>query len=206
MHDADPKDATSFEIVVWLLQIGRGHTDRAELLGLIEKNHMQREELAAQCNMLARDEEPLAREIVERSMKDSPHAAVRGHATFALAQAALRDADAAQRMRDEKDEEKLARLRKFTPADQLAKLDSMDIPAVRKDAEAMLERVANEYADVSAGKRTLGEQASNQLFEMRHLVVGKPAPDIEAEDLAGTPFKLSDYRGKVVLLDFWGHW
>jgi cytochrome oxidase Cu insertion factor (SCO1/SenC/PrrC family) len=59
---------------------------------------------------------------------------------------------------------------------------------------------------VTSGKRTLGEQASNHLFELRNLVVGKSAPDIEAEDLDGTPFKLSDYRGKVVLLDFWGHW
>jgi peroxiredoxin len=38
------------------------------------------------------------------------------------------------------------------------------------------------------------------------LAVGKVAPDIEGEDLAGVPFKLSDYRGKVVMLDFWGDW
>jgi AhpC/TSA family len=38
------------------------------------------------------------------------------------------------------------------------------------------------------------------------LLIGKVVPDIAAEDLDGKPFKLSDYRGKVVLLDFWGHW
>ena len=32
------------------------------------------------------------------------------------------------------------------------------------------------------------------------------APEIEAEDLDGVSFKLSDYRGKVVVLDFWGNW
>ncbi len=31
-------------------------------------------------------------------------------------------------------------------------------------------------------------------------------PEIEAEDLDGVTFKLSDYRGKVVVLDFWGNW
>jgi cytochrome oxidase Cu insertion factor (SCO1/SenC/PrrC family) len=36
--------------------------------------------------------------------------------------------------------------------------------------------------------------------------IGKEAPEIEGEDIDGNRFKLSDYRGKVVLLDFWGHW
>ncbi len=36
--------------------------------------------------------------------------------------------------------------------------------------------------------------------------VGDMAPDFEAAGLDGTAFKLSDYRGKVVLLDFWATW
>ncbi len=35
---------------------------------------------------------------------------------------------------------------------------------------------------------------------------GKPAPEITGEDLDGVPMKLSDFRGKVVVLDFWGNW
>lgn len=35
---------------------------------------------------------------------------------------------------------------------------------------------------------------------------GKPAPDFEAVDLDGKSFKLSDYRGKVLLIDFWATW
>jgi thiol-disulfide isomerase/thioredoxin len=34
--------------------------------------------------------------------------------------------------------------------------------------------------------------------------IGQVAPEIDGEDLDGVRFKLSDYRGKVVLLDFWG--
>jgi cytochrome oxidase Cu insertion factor (SCO1/SenC/PrrC family) len=33
---------------------------------------------------------------------------------------------------------------------------------------------------------------------------GKPAPDIHGIDADAKSFQLSDYRGKVVLLDFWG--
>jgi hypothetical protein len=38
------------------------------------------------------------------------------------------------------------------------------------------------------------------------LAVGKVAPDIEGEDIDGNVFRLSDYRGQVVVLDFWGNW
>jgi len=36
--------------------------------------------------------------------------------------------------------------------------------------------------------------------------LGMVAPDIEGMDLSGGAFKLSDYEGKVVFLDFWGDW
>jgi thiol-disulfide isomerase/thioredoxin len=38
------------------------------------------------------------------------------------------------------------------------------------------------------------------------LIDGKPAPEIRGVDADGQSFQLSDYRGKVVLLDFWATW
>ena len=35
---------------------------------------------------------------------------------------------------------------------------------------------------------------------------GKPAPDFSTTDLDGKPISLQQYRGKVVLLDFWAVW
>ena len=37
-------------------------------------------------------------------------------------------------------------------------------------------------------------------------VVGTPAEDFQLMDLNGTPQSLVDYRGKVVLLNFWATW
>lgn len=37
-------------------------------------------------------------------------------------------------------------------------------------------------------------------------LVGKPAPDFEVETLDGPRFRLSDHRGKIVVLDFWASW
>ena len=38
------------------------------------------------------------------------------------------------------------------------------------------------------------------------LKVGATAPDFPATDLAGKPVKVSDFKGKVVILDFWATW
>jgi peroxiredoxin len=35
---------------------------------------------------------------------------------------------------------------------------------------------------------------------------GRPAPDFTLTDIDGTPHKLSDYRGKDVILVFWATW
>ncbi len=83
-----------------------------------------------------------------------------------------------------------------------------------KDAEApdearivaLLERIRDQYGDIQRGRRTLGQSAGGDLREIQHLSVGKVAPDIVGEDIDGVAFKLSDYRGKLVLLDFWGDW
>jgi peroxiredoxin/outer membrane lipoprotein-sorting protein len=40
----------------------------------------------------------------------------------------------------------------------------------------------------------------------RVLLTGKNAMDFELKDLQGTQVRLSDYRGKIVLLDFWATW
>jgi hypothetical protein len=74
------------------------------------------------------------------------------------------------------------------------------------EAEKLFEQVAEKYADVKHYRGTLSDAAKGDLFELRNLTIGKMAPDIEGEDIDGKKFKLSDYRGKVVVLDFWGHW
>jgi len=92
-------------------------------------------------------------------------------------------------------------------AEGMPDTDAKAIEKVQQESEQLYERVVEKYADVKAGfQGTIGDQAKNELFEMKFLSKGKPAPEIEAEDLDGKQFKLSDYKGKVVLIDFWGNW
>lgn len=72
--------------------------------------------------------------------------------------------------------------------------------------ERLLERLISEFADIPIRDDTLGSFAERRLFALRNLQVGMKAPDITGKDMDGVAMKLSDFRGKVVLLDFWGFW
>src|SRR5262249_49356168 len=120
--------------------------------------------------------------FLEQVVRENPCKDTKGLATYALAKRYLMQADRGPTL---------------TP-DQ--------IEALNQKAEKLLLAVKNEFASVKTGEATLGESIKNELFILQHLVVGKVAPDIVGEDTDGKKFKLSDYRGKVVMLDFWGHW
>ena len=71
----------------------------------------------------------------------------------------------------------------------------------------MPKKAAAKYRDVKMPwGGPVGEQANAELFEIRHLTVGKTVADIDGKDQDGKPFKLSDYCGKVVLLYFWSEY
>jgi len=74
----------------------------------------------------------------------------------------------------------------------------------RAECEKLLRRASEELGDVKlAVGGTVGGKAQVELDDLLHLSVGQVAPEIEGEDQDGKRFKLSDYKGKVVLLDFW---
>lgn len=74
-------------------------------------------------------------------------------------------------------------------------------PDAAKRRIELLERLAKEYPDTMEGRAAKGALNSE-----RNLSIGAAAPDFTTKDVDGVEFKLSDYRGKVVVLDFWGFW
>jgi thiol-disulfide isomerase/thioredoxin len=73
-----------------------------------------------------------------------------------------------------------------------------------KEAEKVLTELSTEkYADVA---KPWAEEMEKLLFVARHLAIGRTAPDIAGEDAENRKMKLSDFRGKVVVLDFWASW
>jgi len=88
------------------------------------------------------------------------------------------------------------------------KAASLFVLAKAKRDRALLERLGKEYADEKYRATTYGAMAKAHLnvHDKATLKVGQPAPEIEGINHEGKPLKLSDFRGKVVVLDFWGDW
>ena len=76
-----------------------------------------------------------------------------------------------------------------------------------QESEAVFERAIEQYGDVKVPYgETVAAKAKSEIYEIRHLSVGREVLDIEGPDQEGQPFKLSDYRGKIVLLYFWSQY
>jgi hypothetical protein len=73
----------------------------------------------------------------------------------------------------------------------------------QNEAEKLFARMAESTDPAHKG---FVERAKNELKELQLHGLGKPVPEIAGDDLNGQSFKLSDYKGKVVLIDFWGFW
>jgi thiol-disulfide isomerase/thioredoxin len=85
-------------------------------------------------------------------------------------------------------------------------LQSNGDPQDSAQAVELLERIVAEFPDVRVGGATLKQVVEPALFRTKHLSIGSQPPDISGRDQDGVEFRLSDYRGKVVVLDFWADW
>lgn len=68
----------------------------------------------------------------------------------------------------------------------------------KERAKTLLEELARSSPTPGAK-----EEAESRLKRSARLQVGSPAPDIVGKDIEGAAFKLSDLRGRIVVLDFW---
>ena len=78
----------------------------------------------------------------------------------------------------------------------------------------LFKRCGDEFKDVRIELQSedrsfeyaLGDVVKPIIFAAENLSVGRKALDIEGKDVDGKSFKLSDFRGKVVVLDFFADW
>ncbi|GEP96293.1 TlpA disulfide reductase family protein [Chitinophaga cymbidii] len=60
--------------------------------------------------------------------------------------------------------------------------------------------------DVSAQQTGTGKRLGDRIAILKKSAIGEPMIDFSQPDVNGKPVKLSDFKGKYVLLDFWASW
>jgi hypothetical protein len=90
---------------------------------------------------------------------------------------------------------------------QLALLVGLDArfgDAGREEALGLLARISERFAQREFLGMDAAQFVAGARYEIEHLRLGQTAPDFATVDQDGVAFKLVDYRGRVVVLDFWG--
>jgi len=84
--------------------------------------------------------------------------------------------------------------------------DATTRQTAQQQAEAAFQKIITDFPTTKVQGFPMAELAATRLFELTQLSEGAPAPEITGTDPAGQTFKLSDSRGRHVLLVFWGDW
>jgi hypothetical protein len=202
LAEKHPKDPAAVEALVWVVNHSGNAAPggaRAKALAALVRDHATSDKLAPVCEGLARGYGKENIGTLKAILEKNPNANVKAAACMALGSQYQGRAQLAGRL----DNAQLAKqVEQVLGKDALEEMKKKGEEGLNKEAEALFERVVKEFPDAkdSRGNR-LGPIAEGKL-----LGPGRAAPEIAGEDTDGKPFKLSDYRGKVVLLDFWGNW
>jgi hypothetical protein len=214
LAEKHPKDPVALDCLMqavwqvnttpWPVELVGEDAARARAFELIQRDHIQSDKIGPLCQRVSygfcKEYETFLRAVAEKN----PHNNIRAAASLALGHFLN---SRLQRLDLCKEEPTAAKeFAELYGKEYLAALLRQDRDKAGKEIETVFEQAAEKYGDIKLPDDvTVAERAKTELFEIRNLSPGKPAPDIEGEDQDGKRFKLSDYRGKVVLLDFWSY-
>jgi thiol-disulfide isomerase/thioredoxin len=176
LAEKNPKDAAAGEALLFVISVAPKGPQQEKALALLLKNQADR--VPDACMMLAQSGNPQAGAFFT-SILDQKDSSNKSKAFATLGMATLAK----------------AKLEMVDP-------NSADAKKFSQEAESLFEQILAKYKEI----KEAAEIAEGELFVLKNLSIGKVAPEIEGADSDGKKFKLSDYRGKVVVLDFWALW
>lgn len=78
-----------------------------------------------------------------------------------------------------------------------------DEPEVMSKRLSYLREAIIKSADREIGSKSVADIASDELYLIRYLSKGRTAPALSGMDVGARPVKLSDFKGRIVVLLFW---
>lgn len=205
--DADPKDEASADALTWIAQRADGDAKK-KAIEVMKEHHVLSKSIGQVCMTFVYQPNAETDALMRRVLADNPNVEAKGLAAYALAKSLSSLVAMQRRLADPaRSKEEIASIKENYGGDAWYDwVMKLDVATATAESESLLVRCTTEFKDVPMRGSSLGETASRDIFEAKNLAIGKTAPEITGEDVDGVKFKLSDYRGKVVVLDFWGFW
>jgi peroxiredoxin len=223
LAEAHPADPAAVDALVWIVATSTNGYDAFKERGvrikramdILASDHLDDPRLGRVCLELSGTATPLRDEFLHTIYARSADRRNKGRACLALGEFLLAKSAAVSRLKGAPGAEVMRRIEAESPHrlpyyEQLLRAEP---EALCRQGEQLLEQAIAEYGElpydptfVSKDGKTLAEVARTDLRRLRNLTVGHEAPDIEGRDVDGNSFKLSQYRGRVVLLTFSGNW
>jgi thiol-disulfide isomerase/thioredoxin len=225
LAEENPKDAVAIEALLQIVvELRQGVSENAARLlphyaravELLARDHVDDRRLAVVCrDHVARDQSPPAEKFLRTVLEKSWDREVRGMACMGLANYLVKKRQTVLRpwFEDKDRSPFLSFLIKSYDPSYVRYIRESDPRALSQEAEGLFERAVKEFGDIVYWRdprrpdrqETIAGAAEMMLNDL-HASIGKVAPEIEGKDIDGEPMKLGDYRGKVVMLSFWGSW
>jgi hypothetical protein len=177
---------------------------QARAIAILLRDHVRSDKLGETCKRVQFGFRKECETFLRMVLEKNPHRDVQGRACLGLALFLYGRLNRLDLLKEQPAVNR--RYEGLYGRDYLDSLRRQDRTKAVAEVEAVFEQAAEKYGDIKLPfGGTVGDNAKMELFAIRHLAVGKEAADIEGPDQNGVRFKLSDYRGKVVLLYFWQH-
>ena len=199
---ADSQEA--IDALTWVLKYYQRGPEADQALQLLTRQHAGNEQLVPVFQRIGHNPSLAVGQFFRAVLKENKDPQVLGNACMRQTEYLLRQLDLKQEI--ESAPQKRERYEQFLGKANVDQLRSLEIETVLIEAESLCVRIESNFSEVRTFQGILGDLAERKLFTIRHLSIGRPAANIEGEDVFGKKLQLADFKGKVVVIDFWGDW
>ena len=191
--------------------VGRESSSAVAAIEILRRDWALKPQIALVCSNLSASLHPdLAEPLLREILAKNPDRVCQGLACFWLANLLQSASDVPSVYGTQPDAR--PRLERILGKERIAALLDGEAERCLNEALDLYKTVLAKYADVPqfpeipTAKRKISELAAKRLASFEDIVPGKVAPEFTGTFLDGSPHKLSDYRGSVVLVIFWASW
>ena len=183
--DTEPSSHIAAESANWILTHQPFDPD-PRAVSLIAKHHVKSDAIGPLCLAIWASPKPENGVLLRQIARDNPDRQIRAMASVGLGYFLIYNCN---RPRTDDNAAETARA-----------------IAMQSEAATILQSATDQYADILIDKVPVAEMCKSLLTDIHNFGIGKQAPEVDGMDAQGNRFKLSDYRGKVVVLTFSGDW